>query len=325
MAGHASIHFGNAVLRDYCRWIWRALGLTVLVWLAGLGGLLAIAGVVHNDVPMALAAKLPLLHTHPHLIFAGDSRAELQLDPALAAHLIGEPGGAVVNIGYLAGEPLAVLAAARLKPDVFSSARLVISVTALISNEGNQGAVVFPPDVTARMSVGRQLTTFLPMRIGTLIRYIRDAFDSRFASDENMADAGPMPPRYGLNTLSRQPNYSWPPDISSHEHYRKWDISGFKAAAEIGALCDLAKVTRRLTVVRSPWAPRYDRNREPSWKEKDEQHMALIQAAAQRCGFDVLDLQVVPGLTDDNFADEQHINETGVPVYTRYVMSQLKP
>ena len=52
--------------------------------------------------------------------------------------------------------------------------------------------------------------------------------------------------------------------------------------------------------------------------------MALIQGAGQRCGFDVLDLHTVPGLSDEHFADEQHINETGVPHYTQFVMSQLK-
>jgi len=325
MAVGALMYSGTVLQRAFRRWIVAALSLTVLFWLASFAALLAMAKSVHDDVPQALATKLPLLRLNPELIFAGDSRAELQLDPALAAQIVGQPAGFAVNIAYLAGEPLAFLAAAKSDSKHFKKAHLVISVTALISNEGIRGAVVFPPNVTARMPVGEQLITFLPMRIGTLIHFIRAAFNSRFAADQKLAEVGPMPPRFGLNTLPLQPNYSWPSDIAGHEHYRKWNISGFKAVSEIGALCDLAGVTRRLTVLRSPWAPSYDRDREPSWKKKDEQHIALIQAAGERCGFEVLDIQSVPGLERLHFADEQHINDTGVPVYTRYVMSKIAP
>ena len=50
----------------------------------------------------------------------------------------------------------------------------------------------------------------------------------------------------------------------------------------------------------------------------------LIENAGRRCGFDVLDIQSVPGLTQENFFDESHISESGVPIYTRYLMTQLK-
>src|SRR4051812_949455 len=53
------------------RWIASALALTLLAWLAALGGLLAVANRVHDDVPALLAVKLPLLRSHPELIFAG--------------------------------------------------------------------------------------------------------------------------------------------------------------------------------------------------------------------------------------------------------------
>src|SRR4051794_41842653 len=103
----------------YARWIAGALALTLLSWLAALAGLLAIANRVHDDVPYLLAVKLPLLQSRPELIFAGESRTLYQVDPDLAARLIGKPPGAAVNIAYDAGEPLALLAAMHLKPDHF--------------------------------------------------------------------------------------------------------------------------------------------------------------------------------------------------------------
>ena len=47
-------------------------------------------------------------------------------------------------------------------------------------------------------------------------------------------------------------------------------------------------------------------------------------SAGRRCGFDVLNIQSVPGLAQGNYADEMHVNASGVPIYTRYLVSRLK-
>ena len=164
------------------RWIVAALALTALTWLVVLAGLLAIANRVHDDVPVMLAIKLPLLSSHPELIFAGESRTEYQVDPELAAQLIGKPQGSVVNIAYDAGEPLAVLAAMRREPNRFRKAHVVVSVVPFLFNEGVRSAAVYPLDVAARLGVAEQMLSFLPLRVGTLIRYIREAFASRLAA-----------------------------------------------------------------------------------------------------------------------------------------------
>jgi hypothetical protein len=312
------------VQADAARWIAGALGLTAMMWLAAFAGLLAISKRVHDDVPYYLATKLPLLQLRPELIFAGDSRTYYEIDPGLAARLTGKPPGAAVNIGYEAGEPLGVLAAIHLKPERFEKARLVISLTAPILNEGVRTAASNPQDVTARLGVSEQMATFLPLRIGTLIRFVREAFRSRLAADQHIADTGPLPPDFGVVKLKTPPNYRWPDTISTHAYYTGWSLSGPKSRYEIEALCDTVKLVRKLTVVFPPWAVRYDRNADPAWRDMENESVALIENAGRRCGFDVLDIQSVPGLTQENFFDESHINESGVPIYTRYLMTQLK-
>src|SRR5882757_9043157 len=135
------------------RWIAAALVLTSVVWLAVLAGLLAIANRVHDDVPYLLAVKLPLLQSSPELIFAGESRTLYQIDPALAAQLIGKPPGSAVNIAYDAGEPLALEAAMRRQPDRFQNAHVVVSVAPFLFKEGVRSAAVYPQDVAARLGV----------------------------------------------------------------------------------------------------------------------------------------------------------------------------
>ena len=308
------------------RWIMAALALTAVTWLVVLAGLLAIANRVHDDVPVLLAIKLPLLSSHPELIFAGESRTEYQVDPALAAQLIGKPQGSVVNIAYDAGEPLALLAAMRREPDRFANAHVVVSVVPFLFNEGVRSAAVYPLDVAARLTVAEQMVTFLPLRVGTLIHYIREAFASRLAADRGVAGSAPQPPLFGLQVLNHtQSENRWPAAIGSHAHYAGWNLSGPKARFEIGALCDMVGLAGKVTVAIPPWAPRYDRARDSEWRRKDDQYVALVADAGRACGFDVLNIPSVPGLEQGNYADEMHVNASGVPIYTRYLVSRLKP
>src|SRR5260370_664540 len=165
----------------------------------------------------------------------------------------------------------------------------------------------------------------LPLRLGTLIRFIREAFNARLAADQRVADLGSQPTALGLKIIDRtQGDDRWPADIGSHAHYAEWDLSGPKARFGIAALCDMVPLTRKLTALIPPWAPRYDRASDPAWREKDDQYANLIIDAGRRCGFDVLNIQSIPGLEQGNYADEMHVNASGVPIYTRYLVSRLK-
>jgi hypothetical protein len=307
------------------RWIAALLALAGLAWLVVLAGVLAVAGRVHDDIPVLLAVKLPLLASHPELIFAGESRTEYGVDPRLAAQLIGKPEGSAVNIAYDSGEPLALLAAMRREPDAFQNAHVVASVAPFLFNDGVRPAVFNPQDVIARLGVFTQMTTYLPLRTGTLFRYIREAFAARLESRLHTARPVQSLGALGLFLIDyTEPENRLPATLGSHPHYADWNIKGPKARFELGALCDMVKLARKVTVVIPPWSPRYDRARDPEWKEKDGRYVALVTDAGRACGFDVLNIPSMPGLAQANYADEMHVNASGVPIYTRYLVSQLK-
>jgi hypothetical protein len=158
-----------------------------------------------------------------------------------------------------------------------------------------------------------------------LIRYIREAFASRLAADRQLAKTAPQPAAFGVKIIDHtQSDDRWPADIGSHAHYANWNVSGPKGRFEVGALCDMVPLARKVTVVVPPWAPRYDRARDSEWRIRDDQYVALLTDAGRRCGFDVLNIQSVPGLQQANYADEMHVNAAGVPIYTRYLVSRLK-
>jgi hypothetical protein len=307
------------------RWIAATIALAGVLWITGLAGLLAVAGRMHVDIPYVLAVKLPLLQSRPTLIFAGDSRTAYQVDAGLAAGLIGKPAGAAVNIAYDAGEPLAVLAAVRAQPAAFASAHVVVSVAPFTFNEGVHTVGGYPQDVVARLGVVEKMRLFLPWRSGTLIYFIREAFNARLASELHLAERASQPANYGLSIIpGSQRDDEWPPDLGTHTYYANWNLSGPKARFETAALCETARLVRRLTVVVPPWAPRYHRADDSLWRTRDEAYAALVADAGRRCGFDVLNIQAVPGLGQADYADEMHIKVSGIPVYTRYLVAQLR-
>lgn len=315
---------GRSAAAASARWILLVLASTALIWLAGLAALLAVAQRVHVDVPRFLAVKLPLLKDHPPLIFAGESRNMYGADPVLAARLLGQPRGYAVNIAFEAAEPLATLGAMRLKPEAFRGAHVVVSVAPFNFNGGTRQAYVYPLNVAARLPLG-ELMAMLPMRVGTLTRFVQEAFYSRLMHDVAIADTSPVPANLGFSALEGQRAAErWSPRVSAHPHFTGWTLDGPRARMEIDGLCEMVKLTRALTVVLPPWAARYDRARDPDWRRYDEELAARIGEAGRRCGFDVLDIQSVPGLTDAQFFDDMHVNAQGVPLYTRYLVEHLR-
>src|SRR6202030_4872850 len=152
------------------------------------------------------------------------------------AHRIAKPQGAAVNIAYDAGEPLALEAAMHRLPDRFQKAHVVVSVAPFLFNEGVRSAAVYPQDVVARLGVIEQMVSFLPLRIGTLIRFIREAFNARLAADQDVADLGAPPISLGLKIIDyTQGEDRWPADIGSHGHSPNWGLSGPQARHEIRA------------------------------------------------------------------------------------------
>jgi hypothetical protein len=316
---------GLGAIAASLRFIVVSFLLTAVLWLCGLAALLAVAKRVHVDVPQAMAAKLPLLKYQPGLVIAGESRNLYGFDPVLASDLLGEPRGYAVNIAYEAGEPLSVLGAATLKPEAFRNAQVVLSIAPFNFNDGIRQAYSYPLNVAARESVAELMWDFLPLRIGTLIRFIREAFASRLALSQNAYDTAPEPRNFGFTPITGQkPLARWIGRVGDHPHYQGFDLSGPRAAATLNGLCELVPKVRRLTVVIPPWAAKYSRADDRAWDSHETQIAALIRATASRCGFDVIDAQFVPGLGLPQFYDEMHVNIEGVPIYTAFIVSQLR-
>ncbi len=298
----------------------------------------------HDDVGTAIGAKLTLLDLHPGLIFAGDSRTAQQLDPAVAASIIGKPPGYAVNIGAVGADPLAVLAAVRERPAAFHDADLVLNLSPYHINDANMRPYFFSSAAIARMGLRQKLRTFAPRSMKTLLWFIQDSFGDLAWRERQGTTVGPMPARLGLDDpghaghIVREPGETGLPDLpyryrgfldtevglyEDNPYYHPWRPEGFKAGLVKAALCKLQPLVRRLVVVAPPWAPIPQFTTRPAWRGLEAQFDAAISAMARQCGFEFLNIAAVPGLGFADFRDELHVGETGIAPYTRYLMDRL--
>lgn len=317
--------FAPAVLR------WQSIGwivglglLTALLTTAGFLSLLSIASALHSDIGSALAKRLARLAVPPPLAFAGDSRMLVQADPLLAARLLKNPLGSAVNIAIPGGSPMQFAAAARVRPDLFGDSVVILSVSPFVVNDGARAPLLYPSSVIARLRIGARLRTFLPGNIDTLVWFVRESFESAVpalaSSRLNHTDAEglgfqPAPPvsagRWAATELQR------------HPYFRDWNPHGVKTPLMVQALCELRRRCRRLRVVVPPFTPLYSRGVNATFDARRDEFVRILDEAAGRCDFDVTAIDQVPGFTDAEFYDDNHLAAHAVPAYTRHLLEQL--
>ena len=242
-----------------------------------------------------LAVKLPLLASHPELIFGGESRTAYQVDPALAAQLIGKPPGLRSILPMMPGSRWRCLRRYAASAILFQKAHVVVSVAPFLFNEGVRSAAVYPQDVLPRIGVFEQMVSFLPLRVGTLIRFIREAFAARLAAGQHMADLAPPAGRARACRSSTLP--AGQPLAGRHRLARA--LCRVEYCRPQGAFRDRRAVRdgeagRKVTVVIPPWAPRYDRARDPEWLKKDDQYAALVTRCRPRLRLRRIEYHVGP-------------------------------
>jgi hypothetical protein len=329
-------HIGLVALR----WVLGTCGLAVAISSMLFACLLLAAVWIHDDVGVQMGSKLQLLEHDPKLVFAGDSRTQEQVDPVLAAKLLGKPFGYAINIGAPGEDPVAVLAAVNRHLEQFRDVELVINLSPYNINDGLKKQFFFPTTVIARLGLLRQMRTFLPSHIDTLIWFIQDAFlGSSYRhgfprlSSELVSRLGfePVPGRI----IAEQPTSPGAPrryrdflgsqvgPFEGHPYYRDWQPSGFKVQTVRMALCALRPLVKRLFVVLPPWAPIGPLVQSAAWRHRDAEFERIVATLASECGFDFLPIAKLDVLTIEDFSDETHVNQIGAAIYTSYLLERL--
>jgi hypothetical protein len=302
--------------------------------------LLQTAARIHDDIGPQMGSKLHLLEYDPQLVFAGDSRTQEQVDPVLAAKLLGKRFGYAINIATPGEDPIAVLAAVSRHLEQFPNIDLIINLSPYNVNDGIKKQFLFPSTVIARLGLLQQMRIFLPSHIDTLVWFIQDAFlKSNYRHsfphpNSELASRLGFEPLPGQIVVERPSSPGSPPryrdflgsqvgPFAGHPYYRDWQPSGIKAQSVRAALCALRPLVKRLSVILPPWAPIEPMLESAAWRDRDAEFERIVAEMADECHFDLLPIAYVDGLAIEHFSDETHVNELGAALYTPYLLERL--
>lgn len=331
-----SRHVGPTALR----WVLATCGLAAAISSIMFAGLLAAATRLHDDIAPAMGSKLELLEHNPKIVFAGDSRTQEQVDPVLAARLLGKPFGYAINIGVPGEDPIAVLAAVNRHLEQFRNIDLIMNLSPYSINDGLKKEFFFPSTVIARLGLLQQLRTFLPRHIDTLVWFIQGAFAGSTLEHRFPRPSAELVSRQGFEpltgrivpepTASRGAPQRYRDFLGSevgpyegHPYYRDWQPTGIKAQSVRMALCALRPLVKRLVVVLPPWAPLDPLVKSTAWRDRDAEFEHIVAGIADECHFDLVPIARVDSLAIEHFSDETHINQAGVAIYTSHLLERL--
>jgi hypothetical protein len=295
---------------------------------------------IHDDISLQMGSKLQLLEHSPQIVFAGDSRTQEQVDPVLAAKLLGKPFGYAINIGAPGEDPIAILAAVNRHLAQFRDVDLVVNLSPYNINDGIKKDFFFPSTVIARLGLLQQIRMFLPRHIDTLVWFIQDAFLESSYRHGFPPLSAELASRLGFQPLAGRILLEQPASpgarqryrdflgsqvgpFEGHPYYRDWQPSGIKAQSVRTALCALRPLVKRLSVVLPPWAPIEPMVHSRAWRDRDAEFERFVATIAKDCGFDVLPIANVNSLAIEHFSDETHVNMLGAAIYTAYLLERL--
>lgn len=304
----------------YLKWIFVhvPLGLALVTG----GALLLLLWLHASYVDRTLAAKEYLLEGKPTLIFAGDSRAAFQLNPAVAAQQLGLQAGDVVNIGGGHGDVVAIANLARRYPAVFRQATLVVSVSSFQVNDGARDPHYYPGPMLAKMPLWRQFELFFPRRIDTLAEHYRTTFDGLIGAGWTL----PLfPDSHGYNAATNRIDISkMHLDAQNHPWYKNFEISGEKLRYFEDALIDLNGSVKKMYVYTGGFAPIYlDRIKGNAIAAYEAEFGRVTEAVCRRNKIIYLSFAEDRTIPLDYFADEVHLNTKGADLFTRQVIDRF--
>ncbi len=122
----------------------------------------------HNN---DLNSKENLLKCHPDIIFAGDSRAERNLNVNHALKVLNKKECKIINIAISSGTPTMIEDLLNKYPTIFSKSKLIVSISPVHLNDNSKSINYFTRSMISKLTFFEQIKTFFPFDINTLLTH----------------------------------------------------------------------------------------------------------------------------------------------------------
>ncbi|RJX34521.1 MAG: hypothetical protein C4531_03865 [Desulfurivibrio sp.] len=319
-------------MNPYKKWVTRTLPLVAIAIAIFTLAPLSLLNMNFRDD--SLCGKEYLLQKNPQLIFAGDSRAERQLNPLVASRLLHLDKDDVVNIAVTAGDPLMLEGLIDRYPEVFSQATVILSLSANLINDGAKGRKYFSTAMIAKLTVFEQISMLLPFDFRTWKNYYRSALYQVFEIEgddcnKEYAETNGFYPVSGEIDVKVLAGTAENADAggdknTNHPWYMNYHSTGRKAQLLRQSLQAIAPRIGKLFVLTGPFDPSYLRSiRNSPLYEYEMDFETKLAAMCRELQIPFKSFTEHPLLGDQNFYDSAHLNAAGADLFTEIVIREF--
>lgn len=266
----------------------------------------------------------------PNIVFAGDSRAERQLNVEVASKFLSKKKCEIVNVAISSGNPIMLEYLIDKYPYIFKNAIVILSISA---NQLNDNAIknnYYTYSMISKLSYIEQLRVFLPQNYKYLFQYyyvnfeylfydmFHKEFKQTFMTIENNEEFG----FFAVNEKYKDINIS---DWDNSPFYINYADGGLKYKVLENSLKKINNKVKKLYIYTAPFVPQmFHSNKkgenllrfELSFKEK-------IKRICTDNNIECRNYLYIDELSKEFFYDPAHLNIHGSNIFTKYILKDF--
>ncbi len=278
-----------------------------------------------------LCGKEYLLKKNPKIIFAGDSRAERQLNPLVAGKLLHLDKDDVVNIAVTAGDPLMIENLIDKYPQVFNNATMILCISANQINDGAKGRKYFSTAMISKLNIFEQIYMLLPFNFRTWKNYYRSALYQIFKIEKDGCNNEfeetngfyPVSGEIDIQDFAKNAD-STRNNKTNHPWYIDYNSSGEKIRLLRESLQSIAPRVGELIIFTGPFDPSYLNSiRNSPLYEYEMDFETKLAAMCRELHITFKRFAEHPLLQDKDFYDSAHLNAAGADLFTEIIIREF--
>ncbi|XPV69610.1 MAG: hypothetical protein ACNI25_03335 [Halarcobacter sp.] len=267
-----------------------------------------------------------IVDNSPKIVFAGDSRAERQLNVEAARKILNYKNGDIVNIAISSGDPIMINNLIDRFPDKFKNTTLVISISANQMNDNAKEYGFFTESMISKLSYFEQVNIF-QSNPEVLLRYYFNNIKYHILNKINLLNVKKdYQQTFGFNGIEneldlKQLNIK---RLMKNPWYLNYVDGGIKYKLINDSLKDIKNKVKKLYVYTAPFSPTYLKivqntkllDYELSFKNR-------ISEICKNNGIKFKNYLHIKELTDQYFYDMSHLNKKGSLIFTKIILNDF--
>lgn len=278
-----------------------------------------IAFVEFNYIDKSLESKKYLLkEKNVEIIFAGDSRAQRQLNPIVAKNYL-KTKNYIINIAVDSGDVVMLEYLIKEYPGYFKDKNVFLSISPNQLNDGADDLGYFSNAMISKLSLHEKIKRFYPLKKELLVNYYKDGIKNivkvKKKKFENTYGFYPTKGSFKINEEFNPYTHPW---------YKAKNFQGIKFKIVQESLQFIKQNVKSLFLYTTSFAPTYYLNNKDKIDPVESDFINTFSGISIRLGipfkyynFFNLDFK------DDYFSDSAHLNTKGATIFTKIILDDF--